>query len=158
MRIMGLDLSLSGTGLAVLDEHLEPVHLERISTTTKDGSTVERSDYIATIIGERVEKFHPECIVIEEYAFSKSGSKLGELGGIVKRQLWITTGVSECWITAASTSVKKLVTGSGHASKEDMIAEVNAQLNLTMFDRKVSHDNNVCDALGLCLWAADKIA
>jgi Holliday junction resolvasome RuvABC endonuclease subunit len=147
---MGLDLSLSCTGLAVLDDG-EAVHLQKIPTGTGDGSTIERCDYISTVIGSRVRKYQPECIVIEEYAFSKSGSKLGELGGLVKRELWRVTGVSECWITAVSSSVKLLVAGSGKASKQDMVAAV---ASITEgWPVAVAKDHNVADAIGLCLWA-----
>jgi Holliday junction resolvasome RuvABC endonuclease subunit len=125
---LGLDLSLSDTGVAVLRARDEAVvHLESIKTTPSDGGRIERDDFIADRVGEIAATYGPHLIIIEEYAFGRATqvSTLGELGGLVKRELWRATGVSECWVTAASTSVKLFATGSGKASKDDMIEAAN---------------------------------
>jgi Holliday junction resolvasome RuvABC endonuclease subunit len=161
---IGLDLSLSNTGVAVLQASDQAVvHLESICTTPQDGGRIERDDFIADRIGEIVKEFGPHLIVIEEYAFSRPTmvSALGELGGLVKRELWRVTGIPECWMTITSTACKKYITGSAapKGGKERMVAA--AQPFIRQFhqhhiiDPAWYKDDNIADAIGLARMGID---
>lgn len=155
-RVLGLDLSLSATGVAVLQNNKSVVHLDCIRTAPKDGSHIERASYISSHIVEIYNKYRPQLIVIEEYAYSRYThmSTLGELGGIVKYELWGASGVPNCWITIGSTACKKHTTGSGGASKQDMI-EAMAEYFPDKY-RSLMWDDNVADAMALARMGIDK--
>lgn len=118
---LGLDLSLTATGIVVWDGERVLRH-KLVATAPKDGQDELR---IAMIVKEirRVIRLHvPNLTLIENYGFSKNtggGSKLMELGGVVKNTLW-KLGLP--FDVKASTTIKKHATGNGKAKKPEMIA------------------------------------
>lgn len=158
-NVLGLDLSLTAAGLAVIDSRERLLAVAVCATDPKDGSRIERMDWIAETVIEHVSRFNPSLIIIEDYAYSRptSVATLGELGGIVKLALWRHTGVSECWMTVTSSECKKFVTGSAASKggKERMIAA--AQPYYDEYERrtgcilppKMRANDNAADALGL---------
>jgi Holliday junction resolvasome RuvABC endonuclease subunit len=152
---VGLDLSLTDAGLAILPYRPtgrdQPVFLQSIKTGTKDGSHIERMDWIATLIIDTLRSFHGrdhkiQLITIEGYAYSKSGQTLAELGGIVKHELWRFFGVSECWMTVVPGEVKRFATGNWNASKQDMIAAASRDFK-SYGDADLAKNHNVADAI-----------
>ena len=153
-HILGLDLSLSNTGVAIIDKKSRLRGWRSIKTDPSDGTKIERIDYIAELILEQVELYNPHLIIIENYAFSRRTAiaDLAELGGIVKRELWRFTGVPECWMLMAPSHCKKEFTGKGTASKDEMIAAAQPWFDAYSLGQPTDIDrlnDNVCDALAL---------
>lgn len=126
---VGLDQSYSGFGFVVLDEtgHCHQKTLMKYPAT-KFKSDSER---LARIYDDlcmylNIHKSSGANIVVgmEGYSYGSklNREKLGELGGIVKLAIYHTLGaVPE---SIPPKSLKSFMTGSGNASKEDMVNAV----------------------------------
>jgi crossover junction endodeoxyribonuclease RuvC len=115
LKIVGIDASLTSTGVAVLNDSL---HTEVIKSK-KTGP--ERLIEIRARIWEIV--FGAELVVIEGYAFAKGNQahQMGELGGLL-RVMFHEMRLN--WIEVAPGQVKKFATGKGNADKRDMAVGV----------------------------------
>jgi hypothetical protein len=119
--IVGLDLSLTGTGFARWSVKDKEFDTHSFSTSPKQGTTVRRSLLIAKHV---VECMMPNDVVfIEDYAFGVSPKQsqlatLGELGGVVKAIMLKFTGSEPLTITTGE--MRKFVSGNGNL-KKDMI-------------------------------------
>jgi len=119
MGIVGLDLSLTGTGMVRLanDDHEH----WWFGTSPGCGNITERSFQIADEIRKNSAK--GDIFFIEDYAYGISPKKsslatLAELGGIVKLVLWRWTGKHPTVV--GSGVIKKWISGRGDL-KKDMI-------------------------------------
>jgi len=116
MKIVGIDASLTSTGVAVFDNSKEIAIFTKAITTDLIG--VERLSFVQQKIFNEVDP-PGECdlIVLENYAFAKAekAHQTGELGGVL-RLMFHHHGIP--WIVAAPTQVKKFATGEGKATKE----------------------------------------
>lgn len=105
--IVGLDLSLTGTGMVRIDGNGK-VFSCNIRTTPKKDTKLERYKKIVSHIIKESFKF--DTFFIEGYAYNAGHGKnsghrlvdLGELGGIVKTYLWKLTGVEPFAIPQAT--------------------------------------------------------
>lgn len=122
---MGLDLSLTSTGIEVLDSCGNRVYgcvvgKELRRATERD--RVERLVMIANTIIGLVKEHGVRHVGVEGYAYSKKfgGEKLAELHGVVKTQLYLA-----CQLIAESISPKtarRVVFGKGKGSiKKNMV-------------------------------------
>jgi Holliday junction resolvasome RuvABC endonuclease subunit len=150
--IYALDLSLSATGHCVMQDG-EPLLLETIKTDA-ELDLYERIKIIVTRVFEVLEKYQPNVVVTEGYAFSASTNnitKLAELAGIIKYHLLVELGFTEIReaLTAADkafhiqtqSQMKKFCLGDGAAKKD-------SRYLLEVFDRlkKRFDDDNQADA------------
>jgi Holliday junction resolvasome RuvABC endonuclease subunit len=148
---IGIDPSYSGYGIVQLSEH-DNCLVERLQfTPKKTGTGAARLD---TIFRELTEKFWAigvaytvEAVALEGYAMhAKFGrEKAGELGGLTKIAIAHELGMEP--LIVPPTSLKRFVTGSGGASKDDMRAAVEEKWG----ERFSSHD--IADAYGLAQMA-----
>lgn len=85
--------------------------------------------YIDTI-DELRQEYRPEFAAIEGYGFARRANLLPlvELGTLIREHLSVH-GIP--WIEVAPTSLKKYCTGSGRASKTEMVKAVRANWGLT---------------------------
>ena len=118
-QIIGLDLSLTSTGVAVYDEDTDCITTDVIKTCNKHTDTERYYTILHRISNYFISK---NVFFIEGYSFgsfskSSSMSKLIELGGIIKYDLWLK-GVP--YIKVPPTTLKKFITGKGNAKKEDI--------------------------------------
>lgn len=116
-KIIGLDLSLNSTGVCVMTP--DSVYTETI-TPDKNQALDNRVNDILRAILMHVDK--ESITMIEDYAYasfpgSSSVTKLAEINGVVKHDLW---SKFIPYFTIAPTTIKKFLTGSGKAKKEDM--------------------------------------
>ena len=132
----GLDLSLTASGVCVLDEAGQALHFATVGHKLKRGARVkdkvERLVDIASCVMEVVkgagEPRDPRPLVaIEGYAYGAYGSQpeLGELHGVVKSQLWLGLLVEPEII--APTHARKVVLGHGRLSKAAILEKVAAR-------------------------------
>lgn len=146
MRVLGLDLSLTSTGVALPDgttERLQPprlVGMERLCWL--------RDQVLRRAIGEPdpVTDLPPgvDVIAVEGYAMgSKRQSHsyaTGELGGVVRLALW-EDGYRVVDVPPAT--LKVFATGRGNASKDEVLAEAIRRLQYQ------GANNDEADALWL---------
>jgi len=140
---MGLDMSVNGTGVCIFDSKQKMVHVEVIEPKEFKSPDVARcikssqriSDFsryreVVTRIIKLVIAYRVVGIVIENYAFgirrSKSLTKLGELGGIIRDKL-IDRDVH--WIEVTPQSVKKFITGKGACPEAVLLLKVSKKWN-----------------------------
>jgi Holliday junction resolvasome RuvABC endonuclease subunit len=113
MRVVGLDLSLTSSGIA--DD--EGTHLIRTKTTG-----IERLRLIReSVLAHTARGIAANLVVIEGYSFASrfKGEFMGELGGVVKVALW-EAGIPFAVVQPAL--LKTYATGKGNAPKEAMLA------------------------------------
>lgn len=144
---LGIDPSISGTGLVALREskfNWPDLVLEREISAPKGKSGLERVKLIALEIMQAVHQLNPDVIVIEGYSLhmghSSSVVPLVELGGVL-RFLMMLDGLK--WLDPRATALKKFVTGKGTAQKDQMMMWVLKRWGHT------SMSNNTADAYGL---------
>lgn len=158
--VLGLDLSLTGTGVAAWDG--ERVLLKRLFKTEGlgpkgdkrpgllpsgkfRGTEEERIDWIKRRIVKCVKKIQPDLVIIEGHSFKSAGRKsytgVHELHGVVKNKLFLLGQEFRC---EPPSSVKKDFAGHGQASKEQMVDRAQD------FDPSIV-DENVADAFA-CAW------
>lgn len=144
---MGIDQSLNSTGYYIIDTR-DP-EIEDVKGLIKPGNRRggKRLAYIYEALG-RLLKGYEGCKVLvcmEGYAYEYREGKvfeLGEVGGIVKlccEQLGMSV------LSIPPPDLKKYVTGSGRASKDQMM------------DSTDEEQNDIADAHGLA-WVAQGIA
>jgi Holliday junction resolvasome RuvABC endonuclease subunit len=146
---VGIDPSMAGFAVALALES-GPVSIELLKTSAPpEGAFVRprfaRWDAIARFVVEQVRTLGTPSplIAIEQYAFSKGGPSLGELGGVYRSALLAHFPDAE-FVEVAPTTLKKFLSGQGNASKARMVAAV-ARLHP---DLDIDNDD-VVDAFGL---------
>jgi Holliday junction resolvasome RuvABC endonuclease subunit len=120
--VVGLDLSLTSTGVAWLDGHTH--HAETFTTTPKDE------------LGARLEAIKDRCwrvargaelVVVEDVvATSRNGATVAMVQGVIRWQLW-RDHVPHTFVPPAT--LKVFATGRGNADKGAMIAEACRRLD-----------------------------
>ena len=133
--VIGLDLSLTSTGIATPKEQ----HI--ITTKLKE---VQRLIYIRNDIMETIAAVPGEpLVVLEGYSFAQKNShshSLGELGGVVK-VAFSEAGLD--WAIVPPTVRAKFATGKGNASKAAVVSAVSARTGI-VWDGTGADDK--CDA------------
>lgn len=113
-KIVGIDPSLTGTGMCVSKSYLAGSHTETALIAPKIFG-VKRLIYIRNNILLWCEG--ATLVTIEGYAYGKQNQahQMGELGGVLRVAL-TEDGIP--WVEVAPTAVKKFATGAGNANKE----------------------------------------
>ena len=122
MRILGIDPGLNFTGWAVIEEIDSTIYLLDfgIITPNPKDSTSLRLHHIFTYLNKRIQEFSPSCVSLEEIFVNsdpRSALKLGYARGVV---LMIPSMFNLEVSEYAPTTIKKVVTGNGHANKEQV--------------------------------------
>lgn len=161
--VMGLDLSLTATGLVVWDgrkikrkrryktEPLAPsdgLKLRPRGQLAPDrfrGDDEERIDWLRKKVRATVKKFGICFVVIEGHAFNAKGrgkTVLSELAGVIKNELH---RLEVAFVIVTPPALKKSFTGNGKASKVDMV------MTAKEYDRSIS-DSDTADALAAAVF------
>lgn len=165
--IMGLDLSLTATGLVLLTRgtvrHLL-IKTKPLTALPKKadgnplwngifhGTNEDRNAYIAISIMELWVEHAPDLVLIEGYSFGSKGSALSalhELGGVVKNYLWIADAL---WLPISPNTNKSYATGNHQAKKPEMIARAQKLWS------GCPDEDNVADAFHLARYGLRKFA
>lgn len=129
MRVLGLDLSLTASGVALPDGTLTTIR-----TTRSDGD--RRLVHIADEIGQTLHGV--DLAVVEDLPTHAHGSGItGMVHGAVRCEL-IRAGVPYLLVPAAS--LKTFATGRGNATKSDMRLELFRRMSID------ERDDNCVDA------------
>lgn len=113
MKIMGLDLSLTSTGVC----NILGVNCSLLTSTKGDERLMwfdEQYRQLAESPGR------PDLIVLEGYAYGRPNQahQIGELGGVVRLRL---RRESIPYVTVPPSTLKKYATGKGNASKDQVL-------------------------------------
>lgn len=129
---IGIDASLTGTGICLMDDdHMIATHL-RVDPKARRGC--ERLEFILTSFRDVLHKFQGiEAAAIEGYAYGARGhlAQLGELGGLLRLELYC---LDIPFTVVAATSLKKYVTGSGRGDKNMMLLSVYKKWGISCAD------------------------
>lgn len=142
MYYIGIDLSLSGTGIVVLDKDSN-IFLEQLSQTNSKDSIEDRFLKIEKDILMIIDNYCPRYINIEGLSFSSNGQSTLDLAGL---HFVIRTTLRKNNIPFNVTSpgsLKKFITGKGNAKKNLMLKEVYKKWGVDL------SDDNICDAFCL---------
>jgi crossover junction endodeoxyribonuclease RuvC len=148
--VLGIDPGLDTTGYAVLElgGTVPRVHEAGIIRTTPDESLESRIEQIYDGVREIITGFHPAAMAVEQlhstYAHPQTAILMGHARGV------ICLAATQETVPIASyrpTRVKKLLTGSGRASKAQMQRAVQQLLRL----RAIPEPADVADAIAVAL-------
>lgn len=123
MIVMGIDPSLTSTGIVVLDG--DKILLSR-AIVTKPGDYQRDILRLMAIRDEIVDilyRSRPDRVAIEGFSMGSKGRavcQIGMLGGLIRELLesWSDRGYT--WHEVPPTTLKKFVTGKGNAAKDEM--------------------------------------
>lgn len=134
MRLVGLDLSLTSTGISI-DGSTRAI--------TSKYKEVQRLRDIRDQLLDILFRSEIQGAIIEGYAFSARNSqshKIGELGGVVRLLLH---EMMIPFVDVPPTSRAKFATGRGNAAKTEVISAVSARTGLIWSGRSADDE---CDA------------
>lgn len=138
--ILCLDLSLSCTGVAILDKDQKVIFTDIIPTDSKDGYP-----YRLKIIADKIKYLatrYPPSVVVIERGFSRyhlSSEALWRVQGVAMLMLW-----EYKQILYSPSTVKKCLTGRGNSSKDEVKEAV-----LKIYPSLKIETNDISDAIGL---------
>jgi len=125
-RSMGIDPSVSSTGIVVLEESgkAPTLVLEKCIAKPKVKGMLRLRE-IVTEIMETIHTHNPDRIVIEGYSLNLKNKAsvipLVELGGLLRFMMYLD-GLA--WYAPRAPEVKKFLTGSSNSKKEVMMMHV----------------------------------
>lgn len=136
-RVLGVDLALSKTGVALPDGRLET-----FTTRPRDG--YHRLETVRANVADYCRACNVELVVIEDYAPHGPGINstiaLAELGGVVR--LWLTREGPPWWVKVNPVLLKRFATGHGGAKKPEMLdAAQRATASTTSEHHRPGNDN-----------------
>jgi len=148
---IGLDLSLTNTGLVILDENEKILEKKLISTKPVD-VIEKRLIFIQTEILSCLTKYMiGATIFVEGLSFGSSGQRMLELAGLhylVRTTFFNMVSPAFRYEIIPPTQIKRFITGTGTAKKELMLLKVYKKFG------EEFQDNNICDAFCLGKLAA----
>jgi crossover junction endodeoxyribonuclease RuvC len=118
---MGLDLSLTSTGVSILGQ-TQVIAVK----TIEERRLQEIRDAVMRLVMDK--SIH--LCVIEDYAFSARHSqahKIGELGGVIRLSLF-EAGIP--FIEVSPTARAKFATGRGNAAKTEVVSSISARTGI----------------------------
>jgi len=143
---LGLDLSLVGTGVAIL-RNGKLVKRELIKSKPAGDKPIDELKRIRRIVEQLefiVSENEPDVAVIEGLAFmARNSTALVQLSALNYMTRAMLADYNIPFIIVAPTSLKKFITGSGASKKDVMLIETYKRYGVSMLD------DNVCDAFGL---------
>ena len=157
MRVLGIDPGLNCTGYAVLEVAgaQTRVHEAGAITTSRSASLAERlveiHDELDRILGEH----RPDQVAVESlyvhYRHPRTAIVMGHVRGVV---LFVAGRRATPVLDLPAMQIKRVVTGSGHASKEQVQRAVQMVLGLA----RPPQPADVADACAIALAAVQDAA
>lgn len=151
-RVLGIDPGLGITGYAVLESSpARPIIREAGILRSADDDANDLAAKLHSVykgVVEVVAQFKPEAMAVEQlyahYAHPRTAILMGHARGVIFLAA-VEQGIPV--VSYASTQVKKLITGNGRASKEQMQRAIQAELGLAT----LPDPPDVADALAVAL-------
>ena len=153
MRILGLDPGLQVTGYAVL-ESTDGGPIVRDAGVIRSAAKREPTDMAARIralydgLTDVLEEWKPDAMAVEQLYAHYDHPRTAILMAHARGAFFLAGAKRGIAVMSyAATTVKKLVTGSGRASKEQMQLAVQRELGL----KQLPEPHDVADALAVAL-------
>jgi crossover junction endodeoxyribonuclease RuvC len=148
--VLGVDPGLNRTGYAILERSAsQPVLREGgVIRSTAGLALAERIMELGRGLREVIDEFKPQVLAIEQVfsttKFPKTAILMAHARGAL---LFVAADAGVPVVHYTPTQVKRLLTGSGHASKEQIQHAIRQELRLD----KVLEPNDVADAFAVAL-------
>jgi crossover junction endodeoxyribonuclease RuvC len=147
VKVVGLDLSLTATGVAVIDTVCAVHYTTVIQTKEKE---YKRLRCIVREIRDTIfDNTNVDLVVVEGPSYGSTGRAFHQIAGLWWLVTYILTVNEQPFAVVPPTSAKLYLTGSGRASKDDMVREATRRFDW------FKGDNNQADALALCAMGLD---
>lgn len=144
MITLGIDPSLTGTGVVVLEG--DEIKEKLLLSTSPRAPMLERMGSIASDIVACCKRWHPDKVAIEGLAIYGSNNGAGELAGL-HWHIRMELGAEEKLDVVPPSVLKKFVCGKGNANKNVMLMKI-----LKRWDEEFI-DDNLADAYALARYA-----
>lgn len=145
MKILGLDLSLTSTGVAIADE---ATNYSAYTVKPKEGGHERLARIVRAVLTEACDA---DLVVVEGPAFGAKGSAYHQLAGlwwIVTQELWDD---SVPYAVVSPFELKKYATGTTKSDKDAIMLATARRFG------SFSGDNNAADALWLAAAGAEHL-
>ena len=151
-RILGIDPGLGITGYGVIEIASNLVSLREagIIRTADDDATdmAERVLSVYNGVAEVIAQFQPEAMAVEQLYAHYDHPRTAILMGHARGVIFLEAAQHKIPVVSyAATQVKKLITGNGRASKEQVQRTIQHELGMT----KLPDPPDVADALAVAL-------
>lgn len=163
LRITGLDLSLTSTGVAHIDIQRPPALDPQVTVTTR---TITSTGRKSATLPERVARIRKlrnaicdqaaaaQLVVIEAPAYGQNVGSAWDRAGLWHAVVSAIDHMRIPYVAVAPQKVKQVAAGKGNADK----AAVAAGMTRLWGDRAAPADNNQFDALALATLGAIRVA
>lgn len=144
MKTLGIDLSMTGTGIAYLEDgkliYSETIRSKKTGDTPTD-ETIRLSAIVDKVFEHVSEDF--DVVVLEGIAFMAKSTALAQLSGLtyMVRQRLVAMDIP--FLVVAPTTLKKFITGKGNSAKDIIMLEIYKRWGISILD------NNQADAYAL---------
>jgi crossover junction endodeoxyribonuclease RuvC len=151
-RILGIDPGLTITGYGVIEiTSGRPVLCEAGIIRTADDDATELAEKVQSVykgVVEVLAQFQPEAMAVEQLYAHYDHPRTAILMGHARGVIFLAAALHAIPVLSyASTQVKKVVTGNGRASKEQVQRTIQNELGLV----EVPEPPDVADALAVAL-------
>jgi crossover junction endodeoxyribonuclease RuvC len=158
MRILGIDPGLNTTGYGVIEISAGEISLLEggvIRAASTDDALEVRLALLYDGIIEVLRRFSPQSLAMEELYSHYEHPTTAILMGHARGVICLAAAKSRVPVFSyAATQIKSALTGSGHASKEQMQMAIVARLGL----QELPQPHDIADALAIAIchhWIAD---
>jgi crossover junction endodeoxyribonuclease RuvC len=151
-RILGIDPGLTITGYGVLEfSPARPIICEAGIIRTADDNAIDMAEKVLSVykgVVEVIAQFHPEAMAVEQLYAHYDHPRTAILMGHARGVIFLAAAQEGIPVVSyASTQVKKIVTGNGRASKEQVQHTIQRELGLAT----LPDPPDVADALAVAL-------
>jgi|ERR1043165_7224502 crossover junction endodeoxyribonuclease RuvC len=151
-RILGIDPGLGITGYGVIEvKAARPVLCEAGVLRTSDDHAIDMAEKLLSVykgVVEVIAQFEPKVMAVEQlyahYDHPRTAILMGHARGVI---FLAATQQGIPVVSYASTQVKKLITGNGRASKDQVQRTIQHELGLA----QLPEPPDVADALAVAL-------
>ncbi|GHV09726.1 crossover junction endodeoxyribonuclease RuvC [Campylobacterota bacterium] len=149
MIILGIDPGLNTTGYGVIDTSSGKVRLLEAGVVRSRGEILSRKiREIYDGVAEIIQSFHPASMAVEELYSHYERPRTSILMGHARGAILLAAEQAGIPMYAyAATKIKKILTGSGHAPKDQIQRAVKLELCLDRYPEPP----DVADALAIAL-------
>jgi crossover junction endodeoxyribonuclease RuvC len=150
IRVLGIDPGLNRTGYAILEQSQKSPTLREggVVRSTKEFALAERVHEIAIGLREVLDEFCPSVVAIEQVFSHVAHPKTAILMAHARGVILLTAAERKLPVVHYTpTQIKRLLTGSGRASKEQIQRAIQQELRL----KRMLEPNDVADAAAVAL-------
>ena len=150
MRVIGIDPGINKLSYGVINENLSVLEYGLILPPFK--SYEKKIEYLLKNVESVINRFNPDCVSIEEIYVAKNVQVALKIGILIGGIIWIAISNNKDFFLIPPREIKKMITGKGGATKEQVKFMVE---NLTNFYNFKNYEET--DAVAAAISAIFKI-